>query len=116
MLRAARRFLAPPLKLEFNEVKSALDRMPGWATQPPPERAAIKKTYVFTDFHAAWGFMTACVPYINKADHHPEWFNVYNRVEVTLATHDCAGVSEKDLALARHMDSTALEFMKERSV
>lgn len=55
----------------------------------------ISKTFEFTDFNQAWGFMSRCALLAEKIDHHPEWFNVYNRVEVTLTTHDCGGLSNK---------------------
>lgn len=60
-----------------------------------PERSAITKSFEFTDFNQAWGFMSRSALLAEKMDHHPEWFNVYNRVEVTLTTHDCGGISEK---------------------
>jgi len=59
------------------------------------DRPAIKKTYTFTDFNQAWRFMSGVALLAEKMDHHPEWFNVYNTVEVTLTTHDCGGVSKK---------------------
>lgn len=71
--------------------------------------AHIQRSFVFKDFHVAWAFMSSCVAFINAQDHHPEWFNVYNRVDVKLTTHDCKGVSVKDVALAKHMDAMALE-------
>jgi len=77
------------------------------AETPGAGRSTLSKKFVFRDFHAAWGFMSGCVPYINAVDHHPEWFNVYNRVEVTLSTHDCGGISEKDIALAVEMERVA---------
>lgn len=70
-------------------------------------RDAIFKEFRFQDFNAAFGFMTQAALYADKHDHHPEWFNVYNRVEVTLATHDADGVTEKDVALAQFMDQVA---------
>ena len=70
-------------------------------------REAICKSYRFEDFNAAFGWMTRAALIAEKMDHHPEWFNVYNRVEVTLATHDVGGVSERDLAMARAMDRLA---------
>ena len=70
-------------------------------------RDAISKSFKFKDFNAAFGFMTRIALIAEKADHHPEWFNVYNRVEVTLTTHDAGGVTEKDIALAQHMNALA---------
>ena len=86
--------------------EAALKRLDGWM-KAAGERDAIAKTYKFRDFNAAFGFMTRVALWADKADHHPEWFNVYNRVEVTLTTHDADGVSEKDVALAMFMDQIA---------
>lgn len=66
---------------------------------------AIERTFRFADFSAAWGFMTRVALHAEKADHHPEWFNVYNRVEVTLTTHDAGGLSARDAAMARAMET-----------
>jgi 4a-hydroxytetrahydrobiopterin dehydratase len=71
------------------------------------EKDAIAKTFKFADFNAAFGFMTRVALMADKLDHHPEWFNVYNRVEVVLTTHDADGVSELDVTMARFMDSIA---------
>ncbi|KAI8883318.1 transcriptional coactivator/pterin dehydratase [Backusella circina FSU 941] len=68
------------------------------------QRDAIQKTYTFKDFNEAFGFMTRVALKADKMDHHPEWFNVYNRVEVTLSTHDCQGLSERDVKLASFCD------------
>ena len=68
-------------------------------------RDAITKTFLFPAFTQAFAFMTEVAIIAEKADHHPEWFNVYNRVEVTLSTHDCGGLSERDVKLAQAMDS-----------
>jgi 4a-hydroxytetrahydrobiopterin dehydratase len=70
-------------------------------------RDAIQKSFKFADFNQAWGFMTRVALAADKADHHPEWSNVYNRVEIVLSTHDAGGVSEKDVALARFIDQAA---------
>ena len=86
--------------------EAALQRLDGWM-RAAGERDAIAKTFKFKDFNAAFGFMTRVALWADKADHHPEWFNVYNRVEVTLTTHDADGVSEKDVALAGFMDTIA---------
>ncbi|KAK3873260.1 hypothetical protein Pcinc_021711 [Petrolisthes cinctipes] len=69
-------------------------------------RDAIKKTFTFTDFNQAWGWMNRVALAGEKIDHHPEWFNVYNRVEVTWSTHDCSGLSLKDIKMATFCDNT----------
>jgi len=83
----------------------ALKNLNGWAEMDG--RDAITRIFQFTDFNAAFGFMSRAALAAEKMDHHPEWFNVYNRVEVTLATHDAGGVTEKDIVLARFMDGVA---------
>lgn len=77
----------------------------GWA--PVAGRDAIRKVWRFVDFAAAWGFMCRVAPIAERLDHHPEWTNRYNIVEVTLTTHDCGGLSDLDLALAAEMDRLA---------
>ncbi|AYV45679.1 4a-hydroxytetrahydrobiopterin dehydratase [Caulobacter flavus] len=84
---------------------AALAQLEGWTGADGKD--AIEKTYRFADFNAAFGFMTRVAIEADKRDHHPEWFNVYNRVEVTLTTHDCDGVSERDVQLAKFMDAIA---------
>jgi 4a-hydroxytetrahydrobiopterin dehydratase len=86
--------------------EAALAALSGW-TQAEGGRDAICKTFRFKDFNAAFGFMTRAALMAEKLDHHPEWFNVWNRVEVTLTTHDADGVTELDLALGRLMDEAA---------
>jgi 4a-hydroxytetrahydrobiopterin dehydratase len=86
--------------------EAALSQLTGW-TKAAGERDAIAKSFRFKDFNAAFGFMARVALWADKADHHPEWFNVYNRVEVTLTTHDADGVSDKDVALAQFMDGIA---------
>ncbi|MEQ1820434.1 MAG: 4a-hydroxytetrahydrobiopterin dehydratase [Terricaulis sp.] len=84
---------------------AAIARLEGWRAHDEG-RDAIEKEFKFKDFNAAFGFMTRVALYAERNDHHPEWFNVYNRVEVTLTTHDAGGVSDKDVALAHFMDET----------
>ena len=72
-------------------------------------RDAIKKNFSFSDFNAAWGFMSRVALKAESMNHHPEWFNVYNRVEVTLSTHDCGGLSARDIKLAKFMDLVSTE-------
>jgi 4a-hydroxytetrahydrobiopterin dehydratase len=86
--------------------QAALAKLPGWSAGAGP-RDAIVRTYRFADFNAAFGFMSRAALMAEKLDHHPEWFNVYNRVEVTLATHDADGVTELDVTLASFMDAAA---------
>ncbi len=92
-------------KLTDSARKSALARLDGWSEVKG--RDAIMRTFTFADFNAAFGFMTRAALVAEKLDHHPEWFNVYDRVEVTLATHDAGGVTERDLALAEAMNRLA---------
>ena len=75
----------------------------------------IAKTFTFKNFDDAFGFMTRCVLDIVKLDHHPEWFNVYNKVHVELTTHSAGGVTEKDCELALLMDKIAAPFTKQLS-
>ncbi|KAI8097730.1 putative pterin-4-alpha-carbinolamine dehydratase [Halteromyces radiatus] len=75
----------------------------GWSMVD--NRDAIIKKYQFKDFNQAFGFMTRVALKADKMDHHPEWFNVYNRVEITLSTHDCGGLSTRDIELASFCDS-----------
>ncbi|MBL8445792.1 MAG: 4a-hydroxytetrahydrobiopterin dehydratase [Zoogloeaceae bacterium] len=82
-----------------DERASALADLPGWTFVAG--RDAITKVFRFPDFNAAFAFMTRVALKAEKMDHHPEWFNVYNRVEITLSTHDAGGVTGLDLELAR---------------
>jgi 4a-hydroxytetrahydrobiopterin dehydratase len=72
-----------------------------------PGRDAIQRSLTFADFTEAWGFMTKVALAAEKADHHPEWSNVYNKVEIVLSTHDAGGLSDRDVALAKFIDSVA---------
>ena len=92
-------------KLETNARKAALAKLRGWSEVK--DRDAITKKFVFADFNAAFGFMTRAALLAEKLDHHPEWFNVYKTVEVTLSTHDAGGVTELDVKLAEAMDKMA---------
>jgi 4a-hydroxytetrahydrobiopterin dehydratase len=93
-------------KLTIEELKNALKRLPDW--QLAKDREAVIRTFQFVDFDAAFAFMTRCALLAAKMDHHPEWFNVYNKVDVTLATHDAGGVTQKDIDLAVAMDGYAV--------
>jgi 4a-hydroxytetrahydrobiopterin dehydratase len=90
-------------KLTDEALARALASLQGW--ERVEGREAIAKTYRFADFNAAFGWMTRAALMAERMDHHPEWLNVYDRVEVTLASHDVGGVSERDITLARFLDS-----------
>jgi 4a-hydroxytetrahydrobiopterin dehydratase len=92
-------------KLNEAARKKALAALKEW--REVPGRDAITKKFVFKDFNQAFGFMSRAALMAEKMDHHPEWFNVYKTVEVTLSTHDAGGVTGKDIALAKAMDSYA---------
>ncbi len=92
-------------KLSGEARRSALAELGGW--QETDGRDAISKTFRFKTFNEAFAFMTRIALVAEKMDHHPEWFNVYNRIEVTLTTHEAGGVTERDLRLARFMDKAA---------
>ena len=87
--------------------EAALARLPAWR-RAEGDRDAIARTFRFADFNAAFGFMTRVALKADKMDHHPEWSNVYNKVEVVLTTHDANGVTHKDVALAKFMDEIAV--------
>jgi 4a-hydroxytetrahydrobiopterin dehydratase len=90
-------------KHTLKEIQAGLKDLEGW--QLVVGRDAISKEFKFKDFNQAFAFMTRVAMKAEKMDHHPEWFNVYNKVQVTLATHDVDGVSDKDFKLARFMDA-----------
>ncbi len=77
--------------------------LPGWRVLP--DRDAIARDFKFRDFSAAWGFMARVALLAEQRDHHPEWSNVYNRVSITLTTHDAGGLSERDVGLAQAIDA-----------
>ena len=85
--------------------QAALSQLSGW--RAADGRDAIVKSFKFKDFNAAFGFMTRVALKADKMDHHPEWSNVYDKVEVLLATHDADGVTAKDVELAKFMDAAA---------
>lgn len=80
----------------------ALKNLPGWALSE--DGLAIEIALEFGDFNEAFGFMTRVAIHADKADHHPEWFNVYNKVRVRLTTHDAGGLSQRDVAMAQFID------------
>jgi 4a-hydroxytetrahydrobiopterin dehydratase len=92
-------------KLTGDARKSALEGLKGWSEVTG--RDAITKKFVFQDFNQAFGFMSRAALVAEKMDHHPEWFNVYKTVEVTLSTHDAGGLTDRDVKLAEAMDKIA---------
>jgi|TARA_B110001454_G_C12722124_1_gene435152 4a-hydroxytetrahydrobiopterin dehydratase len=94
-------------KLSPKERSLSLKKLTGW--KMVKGRNAISKTYKFKDFSRAFHWMTAIALYAEKKNHHPEWFNVYNKIDVILSTHDAKGVSNLDIDLAKKMD---LQFKK----
>ena len=92
-------------KLDAAGRAAALDELDGWSAVDG--RDAIAKTFQFKDFNEAFGWMSRVALVAEKMDHHPEWFNVWNRVEVTLSTHDAGGLTELDTVLAGKMDALA---------
>jgi 4a-hydroxytetrahydrobiopterin dehydratase len=98
-------------RLEPEEISEALATRPDWTLGD--DGLSIARTFRFSSFVEAFGFMTECALAAEKLDHHPEWFNVYNRVDVTLTTHSAKGVTALDIALARRMDAAAERRMKD---
>ena len=92
-------------KLTPTELTAALGGLPGWSLVA--DREAIHKAYRFPDFNAAFAFMTRVALKAEKMDHHPEWSNVYNRVEITLSTHDAGGLTGLDVELAQFAEGCA---------
>jgi 4a-hydroxytetrahydrobiopterin dehydratase len=92
-------------RLSDQEIAAALARLPGWSRVEG--RSAIVKKFQFADFNAAFGFMSRVALAAEKQDHHPEWANVWNRVEITLSTHDAGGVSARDVKLAETIEAIA---------
>jgi 4a-hydroxytetrahydrobiopterin dehydratase len=92
-------------KLKPTERRAALKKLPDW--KKVRGRDAITRTFIFADFSEAFGFMARAALAAEKMNHHPEWSNVYKRVEVTLSTHEAGGLTERDLRLAEAMDRIA---------
>lgn len=92
-------------RLSDAERTEAQATLPHWRHEP--QRDAILRSFRFADFAQAFGFMARVALLAEKADHHPEWSNVYNRVDILLTTHDAGGLSKRDIALARAIDGCA---------
>ena len=97
--------MSRPKKLPLAQV---LEQLPVWSAAPG-EREAIRRQVVFGDFSRAFGFMTRVAMQAEKLDHHPEWSNVYSKVDIVLTTHDAGGVTELDLQMAKFVDAAALQ-------
>lgn len=95
-------------RLSDQERAAALADLPEW--KPADGRDAITRSFRFKDFNAAFGFMTRVALMAEKMDHHPDWFNAYNRVDVTLSTHDAGGLTDRDITLAKFIDRAAASF------
>lgn len=90
-------------KLDAAKRNAALKELPQWSKVK--SRDAITRKFEFKNFNEAFGFMSRVALLAEKVDHHPEWFNVYNKVEVTLSTHDAGGVTDNDINMAKAMDA-----------
>jgi len=93
------------MRLTDAELNAAIAGLKGWTLAQG--REAITKSFSFADFNEAFGFMTRAALIAERMDHHPEWFNVWNRVDITLATHSAGGVTKLDVDLAAAMDRLA---------
>lgn len=92
-------------KLTASERDAALKELRNW--QMVKDRDAIQRSFKFKNFSEAWGFMNRVALLAESQDHHPEWFNVYNKVDITLSTHDAGGLSARDVKLAKAIDTIA---------
>lgn len=90
-------------QLSEDKILESLKKISGWHLSS--DKKSIQKSYKFKDFNAAFGFMTRIALQAEKTDHHPEWFNVYNRVDITLTTHDAGGISERDIEMAAFIEN-----------
>lgn len=95
-------------RLDPRQLAAALASLPAW--RHDAGRSAIVRTFAFADFAQAFAFMTELALAAEKRNHHPEWSNVYNRVEIALSTHDVGGISERDVAFATHADDVFRRF------
>ncbi len=91
------------MKLSSEQISEELKNLPGWSIKDEK----LHKDFEFGDFNEAFGFMTRAAMHIEKMNHHPEWFNVYNKLTVDLTTHDAGGITENDINLAKILNSLA---------
>lgn len=99
---------AAPRALDLAVVRDRLANLPGW--QVDPQRPALLRSLRFRDFSQAFAFMTRVALVAERRQHHPEWFNVYQRVDIVLTTHDANGITDRDLAMAADIDRLAADF------
>ena len=90
-------------KLSDEQIRKELSNIPGWNVM----NGKLHKDFVFKDFIDAFGFMSRAAIHIEKMNHHPEWFNVYNKIKVDLVTHDAGGITQNDISLAKILNSLA---------
>lgn len=90
-------------KLTEEQIRKELSGLQGWSVV----NGKLHKDFVFADFIDAFGFMSRAAIHIEKMNHHPEWFNVYNKIRVELVTHDAGGITQNDISLAKTLDSLA---------
>jgi len=88
-------------KLSSEQIENELKNLDGWTVK----NGKLHKDFQFDDFNQAFGFMTRAAMHIEKMNHHPEWFNVYNKLSVELMTHDAGGITQKDVSLAKILNS-----------
>lgn len=100
----------PISKLSPDRINALASDLPEWTS----DGVALSRELVFKDFRHAFAFMTEVARTADEMDHHPEWSNVYNRVSIRLTTHDAAGLTEKDVTLARNVDAAALKHIGEK--
>ena len=91
------------MRLSSEKISEELKNLPGWIIKDEK----IHKDFEFEDFNQAFGFMTRAAMHIEKMNHHPEWFNVYNKITVDLTTHDAGGITQNDIELAKILNSLA---------
>ena len=88
-------------KLSDEQIRNELGNLPGWSVV----NGKLHKEFIFKDFIEAFGFMTTAALHIEKMNHHPEWFNVYNKIKIDLVTHDAGGITQNDVNLAKTLNS-----------
>lgn len=89
------------MRLSDEQIKTELSGLSGWSTV----NGKLHKDFIFDDFIEAFGFMSRAAIHIEKMNHHPEWFNVYNKISIDLVTHDAGGITQNDINLARTLNS-----------